>query len=206
LFGGLAAHLRRNAYGLIAIFIALGGTAYAAATIGSNDIKDDAVKSRHIKDAQVKSGDIDPAALEGLDAASLDGAILISDQDSAGANQGGPLTIGEIPGVGHFEVTCENAATTSKFVSEFTGGDLAVIQDAGNSDALYQEIGNGEQTNGLGTGGADATADLLTYRIHRAQSAPEFETPKATIVVTLRRGTPTTPDLCNYTVQGIAQP
>jgi hypothetical protein len=45
----------------IAFFIAVaGGSAYAAATIGASDIKNDAVLSRHIKDGEVKSSDLDP--------------------------------------------------------------------------------------------------------------------------------------------------
>lgn len=51
----------RSAYdvvALLALFVALGGTTYAAATIGAGDIKDNAVRSRHIKDAQVKNSDL----------------------------------------------------------------------------------------------------------------------------------------------------
>ena len=202
-----ASHVRRHGYGIAAIFIALGGTGYAAATIGSRDIEPNAIKSKHIKDAKVTSADIDPAVFQGLNAASLDGAILISDENSAGAGQGGPLTVGQIPGVGHFEFTCEVSSVGVRFRSEFGGGNLAVIQDFGGDDALYEEIGNGDATTSLGTSGADAAGDLITYRIHRGQqSAPEVRTPKATVTVTMRRGTPTIPDLCNYTVQGIAEP
>src|SRR5215212_7276901 len=50
-------HLRRNAYGLAALFIALGGGAYAAAKIGPNDIAKNAVRSRHIKAGNVKPQD-----------------------------------------------------------------------------------------------------------------------------------------------------
>jgi len=203
----IASHVRRHGYGIAAIFIALGGTGYAAATIGSRDIEPNAVRSKHIKDGQVKPEDVDASIYQGINAASLDGAILVSDQDSAGAGQGGPQTIGEIPGVGHFEATCQASSVSVKFRSEFGGGDLAVIQDFGAGDALYEEIGNGAATSDLGTNGADGNADMITYRIHRGQqSAPEIQPPKATVTVTLRRGTPTIPDLCNYTVQGIAEP
>lgn len=223
----LMAHLKRNAYGIVAIFIALGGTAYAAATIGAKDIKssavrakhikDNAVRSKHIKDSQVATSevandsligeDIDESTLEGVNARRFDGAILISDQDSAGAGQGGPKTIGEIPGVGHFEASCTPNSTFVQFVSEFNGGSLGVWQDYGPDDALYEEVPNGGSTSPQGTAAADIQGKLVTYRIHRAQqSAPEVRAPKATITVSLRRGTPTIPDLCNYTVQGIAEP
>src|SRR5437764_7232485 len=52
----------RSAYDVlaaIAFFIAIaGGSAYAAATIGSGDIKNDAVLSRHIKNGEVKNQDL----------------------------------------------------------------------------------------------------------------------------------------------------
>ncbi len=60
----LAAYVRRNHLGLIAIFIALGGTAYAANKVGSNDIAKNAVRSKHIKAKQVRPGDVSPALRE----------------------------------------------------------------------------------------------------------------------------------------------
>ena len=42
----------------MALFVALGGTALAAATIGSGNIRNDAVLSRHIKDGAVKNPDL----------------------------------------------------------------------------------------------------------------------------------------------------
>lgn len=42
----------------LALFVALGGTTWAAAQIGSNDIKRNAVKSKHIKNKDVKRKDI----------------------------------------------------------------------------------------------------------------------------------------------------
>jgi hypothetical protein len=49
-----------NVTSLLALFVALGGSAYAAATIGAGDIMDDAVHSRHIADGQVFAGDLSP--------------------------------------------------------------------------------------------------------------------------------------------------
>jgi hypothetical protein len=43
---------------LLALFVALGGTVYAAATIGASDIKRNAVRSKHIKSNNVKRADI----------------------------------------------------------------------------------------------------------------------------------------------------
>lgn len=51
-------HLRGHFVGYLALVVALGGTAYAADKIGSQDIKRDAIKSKHIKKNQVKSSDL----------------------------------------------------------------------------------------------------------------------------------------------------
>jgi hypothetical protein len=52
------AHLRQQFVGYLALFVALSGTAYAAATIGPAQIKNDAVRSRHVKDGAVKNPDL----------------------------------------------------------------------------------------------------------------------------------------------------
>ena len=51
-------HVRANAVGYLALFVALGGTSYAAANIGSAQIKTDAILTRHIKDGQVTGRDL----------------------------------------------------------------------------------------------------------------------------------------------------
>jgi hypothetical protein len=52
------AYVRRHHIGFVALLIAMSGTAYAAATIGPRDIKDNAVRSRHIKDRDVRPNDL----------------------------------------------------------------------------------------------------------------------------------------------------
>ena len=48
-----------NVTSMLALFVALGGTtAWAVATIGTNDIKRNAVRSKHIKSGNVKRSDI----------------------------------------------------------------------------------------------------------------------------------------------------
>ena len=47
-----------NLTSLLALFVALGGTVYAAATIGPSDIKRNAVRAKHIKANNVKRPDI----------------------------------------------------------------------------------------------------------------------------------------------------
>ena len=47
-----------NVVATLALFVALGGGAYAAVTIGPSNIQNDAVRSRHIKDGEVKNADL----------------------------------------------------------------------------------------------------------------------------------------------------
>ena len=54
----MLAYLRRNAIALLALFVALGGTAYAANTIGSSDIIDESILSQDIKLNEVKTPDL----------------------------------------------------------------------------------------------------------------------------------------------------
>lgn len=66
----LRTHLVHNLVGYVALFVALGGTsAYAAAQIGSAQIKPNAVKTGHIADGQVRSPDVLNNGLSGSDIA-----------------------------------------------------------------------------------------------------------------------------------------
>jgi hypothetical protein len=55
----IARHLSyANVMSTIAVFVVLGGGAYAAATIGADDIERDAVRSKHIKKNAVRGSDV----------------------------------------------------------------------------------------------------------------------------------------------------
>jgi hypothetical protein len=56
--GRIRNHLRSNLIGYVALFIGLGGSAYAAAEIGSDDIRRNAVISKHLRKNAVTSQDI----------------------------------------------------------------------------------------------------------------------------------------------------
>jgi hypothetical protein len=61
----LGRHLRSNVVAYLALFVAMSGTAYATATIGSSDIKRDAVLSRHIKNGEIRQADLNNFAVTG---------------------------------------------------------------------------------------------------------------------------------------------
>ena len=83
-----------NVTSVIALFVALGGTAFAAATIGANDIKPNAVRAKHIKTGSVKRADIAKNAVNGRRIAS--GSVASADilNESVGAADLGTGSVG----------------------------------------------------------------------------------------------------------------
>src|SRR5215211_7473196 len=65
--GRISRHVRSNLIGYVALFVALGGTAYAAATVNSGDVINDSLRSVDLKNGKAEE------SLEGVDAATLDG-------------------------------------------------------------------------------------------------------------------------------------
>ena len=95
-------HIRSNIVGYLALYVALGGAAWAAGQVGSSDIKDNAVRSNHIKDGQVKAADIDPTQVQARVSASCapgqairtvgqDGTVQC-ETDDVGSGGGGTVT------------------------------------------------------------------------------------------------------------------
>ncbi|MDX6682814.1 MAG: hypothetical protein QOG94_2853, partial [Solirubrobacteraceae bacterium] len=52
---------------LLSLFVSLGGVGYAAATIGSSQIKDNTVRGKDVKNNDLRSADIRDATIEGKD-------------------------------------------------------------------------------------------------------------------------------------------
>src|SRR5918999_3669678 len=68
---GLSTYLRRHHIGLLALFIALGGTSYAAVTlsansVGSRELKSQAVGSSELEDGSIMKRDLRERLLAGL--------------------------------------------------------------------------------------------------------------------------------------------
>ena len=70
--GAFRGHIRNNVVGYIALFVALGGTTYAATELNKGE-----VKSRHIGAGQVKRSDISKRAINSARVA--DGSLLARD-------------------------------------------------------------------------------------------------------------------------------
>jgi hypothetical protein len=70
-----------NVTATLALFVALGGTSYAAATISSADVQNGSLRSVDIKNESLKSQDVDNGSLTGSDV--KNGSIKSSDVDNA---------------------------------------------------------------------------------------------------------------------------
>jgi hypothetical protein len=76
-----------NVMATIAVFLALGGGAYAAAKIGSNDIKNGAVESVHLKDGDVGNDDL---AKNAVGSGKVRNGSLLNEDFKAGELPSGP--------------------------------------------------------------------------------------------------------------------
>ena len=112
-----------NVMSTLAMFVALAGGAYAAATIGAGDIKRDAVRSKHIKSQAVKSKQIKDGAVAGPEI--RDGAV------TSGRIADGAVTSGKI---------ADGAVTTGSIsdqtVTNTKIGDGAVTSGKISDDAV----------------------------------------------------------------------
>jgi len=129
----------------LALFAALGGTAWAVATIGPKDIKDNAVHSRHIENGQVKSADVQDESLTNDDV--LDSSLSgndISDGSLGGVDIGegtvtgtqigdGTLTGADVQNgtIGGADIT-DNAVTSADVFGDLSTSDYAL--DAGTTN------------------------------------------------------------------------
>ena len=59
----VGAYVRRHHLALVALFCALGGSAYAAATVGPSDIEPRAVRAKHVKPKAITGKHVKPRAI-----------------------------------------------------------------------------------------------------------------------------------------------
>jgi hypothetical protein len=93
MLGKFATHVRQNLVAYLALFVALGGTSYAAATIGSAEVVDNSLLSRDLRNGEaVKSADVandsTTGALTGLDVSNASGGALTGQDIAEGTLAG----------------------------------------------------------------------------------------------------------------------
>lgn len=130
------------AVALVALFIALGGVAWAAATIGASDIEDNAVRTDHIKRGQVKTSDLAGSAK----AAFLSSHVRVRDGDTESVNNGaisGPSAScnpGEIAIAGGVRWSTTPQANTMVMLESGPNGTDAWTVTVGNTSGSTQSF------------------------------------------------------------------
>lgn len=123
---------RRNAVALLALFIALSGSAYAANQVGSNQIKDESVRSVDVKDGSIRGGDIasNAVGVEQLkqSAYPVSSAYVGGDEDGVFLLGGDGFSSAQRIGVGQYKLVLSEPNSACRFVATpagVVGGPLA---------------------------------------------------------------------------------
>ena len=120
-----------NVMATIAVFLALGGGAYAAATVGSSQIKKNAILSRHIKNGQVKTSDLAPNSVGG--GKIIDGSLGSPDL-AANSVDSGKISDGSVgPG---------------DLAANAVGSDKIIDGAVGSTDLAANSVGTGNVADG----------------------------------------------------------
>jgi hypothetical protein len=151
---------------MIALFVSLGGVSYAAATIGSAEIKDNSVKSKDVRNKTLVGKDVKPNALGGnqVDESKLGqvpSAATAAQADNA-INAQTAAAVGP-DGVGTEAIQANAVDSTDLGTTVIRSTEVNVA--AGESEFLTQSCQTGEQVisggpQWLGPNIADDAADL----------------------------------------------
>jgi hypothetical protein len=142
----LLGYLRRHHVGLVALLLVLGGTAYAAASVGSRDVRDNSLRGidvransltgRDVAKGSIKAGDIAPSAIPTV---TFSATVL---RNGTGAQIVNPFGVTAVQrtGVGEYELTvpqggppCNVAASPISQLSNGGTATIALTEAAGNT-------------------------------------------------------------------------
>jgi hypothetical protein len=146
-------YFRRNVVGFLALFVALGGTAYAVNTVGSSDIIDGQVKSVDVGDAEIKSADVKDESLTTFDVSTflgvdvVDGTLTSADIQNFSLGNGDFLT-----GSVDSRVLTDNSVGVSDIGSQQVASDEVLNNSLLSSDISSQAVGSDEVTDNSLTG------------------------------------------------------
>ena len=127
----LSGYFKQNVVGFLALFVALGGSAYAVNTVRSTDIVDGEVASVDIKNQDIVSADVKDQSLTTFDVSTFLGVDVV-DGTLTGADVGDEsLTGADIASesitrfqIGAGEVDSQNLGTNSVWTNEVQDGAL----------------------------------------------------------------------------------
>jgi hypothetical protein len=166
---------RTPRHGTVVAYVALiaalsgGGAAYAAAQIGANDIKPNAVRSKHIKDGQVRTNDL---ALDAVTGAQVADNALDGNDITDGSLTGDDITestLGTVPNAATLAGRAPGTFATSTVYKAEAATD-AGTRLGDNTNVKSMACNPGDILLSGGPASVAATSDLLE----------SFPTPAAT--------------------------
>ena len=122
----LPIYLRQNVLALLALFVALGGTAYAANTVNSSDIVDGQVKSVDVGDGEIGSADVKDGSLNTFDVHSFLGVDVVDGSLTGADVQDNSLQFNDIgsQSVGSDEVVNDSLLQSDIRAGAVTGDEV----------------------------------------------------------------------------------
>ncbi len=181
----LAGAMRRQAIGVIALFIALGGTSYSAlgpGVVGTKAIKDGEVTSRDIRDRGVRSRDLGPGSVTGI--ALAKGSVT---GDKVAAETLTPGHIADGPGSGLNADLLDGADLAdlqSRTVANCPAGEFLRSVAPNGSTACGLDVDSGGDITAVTAGGGlaggatsgNATLSLAPQGVTGVEIAPDAVT------------------------------
>jgi hypothetical protein len=166
-----------HAIALLALFVGLFGTAYAATKINGKNLKNGSVPGKKLKKNTVTGTQVNESTLAGVNAAKLGGKVASDFQPSGDYQPGGSVIGGfgtpseisqvmlAIPALG-LQIETDGAATTLDQVvlRDLTGQSIIVISGTGAGEA-NTITGNGTSTLFANTGDFGGGAGGLEWLI-----------------------------------------
>jgi hypothetical protein len=161
-----------NVVATLALFLALGGSAYAAATIGAANIKDNAIHSNHIADGQVKNQDLAPSSIGGGKV--IDGSLLARDFKAGQAPRGEPGP----PGPGAIKFDRTDPETTVGTTTERIVNGVFLEMTCRPEGAYYfiddEIVGSGGGGPGVGVVGTQQMNSGTPLGVHTGGPVVQF--------------------------------
>jgi hypothetical protein len=141
----LLGYLRRHHLALLALFVALGGSAYAAHKIGSGQIRKNAVKARHIAPNAVRARQIAPNAVGDSEANESSFGLIRTGRIVVDAPSGGSVTKA-IFSRGPFQIasTCQDTGGIGRILVDSSG---LTIHSSAKAHASSINSGTGGSIN-----------------------------------------------------------
>lgn len=171
----------------LALFVAIGGVAWGAATVGPADIETNAVRSNHILDGEVQSADVADESTgfgltsfnvlgDSLTTLDVDEATLFNDNSITGARIS-ESTLGKVPTAATADTAANAQALQGHPVTDFItdrAGDLTFLEPI----AISMNLNDSSRSVSLGqlTVTVHCTRDAIT----NAESVPVVLTTTAT--------------------------